>query len=145
MAARWDKLPEHRRPHYTPHQRWRILQIGRLRGDSPAEIAFAVRVSLNTIRNWTAELELRPDRQTVGSLVKPIPPVRRFSDSLRHLVQTMARMGFQSPAQIAGTLARTGWILAAQTARRILAEPPVRPLPPPPVPARTLDTLEPVH
>ena len=132
MASRWDKLPERRRPHYTPHQRWCILEIARLRGDSAAEIAHAVRVSVNTIRNWTAELAMRLDRDTVGSLVTPTPPVRRFSDSLRHLAQTMARLGFRSANQIAATLARAGWTLAAQTVRRILAEPPVRSVPPPP-------------
>jgi transposase InsO family protein len=147
VAARWDKLPEHRRPHYTPQQRWLILHAARLRGDSAAEIAHTVRVSVNTIRNWTAELALDPERQTVGSLVKPVPPVRRYSDSVRHLVQVMARLGFASPAEIAGTLVRAGWTLAAQTARRILAEPPARTPPPPTSPRRPVgaDTLEPAR
>jgi hypothetical protein len=63
VASRWDKLPEHRRPHYTPHQRWLILQAGRLRGDSAAEIAHTVRVSVNTIRNWTSSPWIRSDRR----------------------------------------------------------------------------------
>jgi hypothetical protein len=109
VAARWDKLPEHRRPHYTPHQRWLILHAARLRGDSAVEIAHTVRVSVNTIRNWTTELALDPERQTVGSLVKPTPPVRRYSDSVRHLVQAMAGLGFRRRSPVRSLAPAGSW------------------------------------
>jgi transposase InsO family protein len=70
--------------------------------------------------------------------------VRRYADAVRRAVQTLARLGIPSPEQIAATLVRAGWRLAAQTVRRILAEPPVpRPRPVAAAPVRSV--LEPIR
>jgi transposase InsO family protein len=131
LGSRLDKLPERRRPHYTPHQRWRILELRRLLALSADETAILFRVSTGTMFRWEAEAGREPDKKTVGSLLKPLPPVRRYADVVRHLVQLMDRVGFGGADKVGATLARAGWRLARETVRRYRHEPPVRPLPEP--------------
>jgi transposase InsO family protein len=83
----------------------------------------------NTISNW--ERAANPVARTVGSTVEPVPPVRRFADTVRSTVQLMVRAGFGGEDMIAQTLARAGWAVSARSVRRIAAEKP-RPLPSPP-------------
>jgi transposase InsO family protein len=129
LGGRLDKLPERRRPHYTPAQRWRILEIKRLLALSAEETARLFRVSIGTVLRWEAEAGREPEKTTIGSLLKPTPPLRRFADVVRHLVQRMDRLGFGSAEKIAATLARAGWRLARETVRRYRHEPPVKPHP----------------
>jgi transposase InsO family protein len=84
-------------------------------------------VCANTLSNW--ERSADPTAQTVGVNVKPIPPVRRFADVVRRLVQTMARLGFGGEDLIAATLARAGWKISARSVRRISKERPLTPAP----------------
>jgi transposase InsO family protein len=129
LGSRLDKLPERRRPHFTPQQRWRILELKRLLALSVDEAATLFRVSTGTIFRWEAEAGRGPEKQTVGSLLKPVPPVRRYADVVRHIVQLMDRLGFGGAEKIAATLARAGWRLARETVRRYRHEP--RVVPPP--------------
>lgn len=129
LGSRLDKLPERRRPHYTPHQRWRILEIRRLLAFSADETATLFRLSTGTILRWEAEAGKEPGKDTIGSLLEPTPPVRRYGDVVHHLVQTMDRLGFQGAQTIAATLARAGWRLARETVRRYRHEAPVAPSP----------------
>ncbi len=135
LRARLSKIPEKNRPYYTPAQRFQILELKRLLGWTRAETASAVMVCPNTIGNW--EGQVQPGKDTVGSTVKPTPPVVRMSDALRSLVQTMKRLGFGSDDLIALTLLRAGWEISARSIGRILREP-LRPAPvmaePPTVP-----------
>jgi hypothetical protein len=129
LGGRLDKLPERRRPHYTPIQRWRILEIKRVLALSAEETARLFRVSIGTVLRWEAEAGREPEKTTIGSLLKPTPPLRRYADVVRHLVQRMDGLGFGSAEKIAATLARAGWRLARETVRRYRHEPPVRPQP----------------
>jgi transposase InsO family protein len=129
LGSRLDKLPERKCPHYTPHQRWRILELRRLLALSADEAATLFRVSTGTIFRWESEAGREPDKKTVGSLLTPLPPVRRYADVVRHVVQLMDRVGFGGAEKIAATLARAGWRLARETVRRYRHEPPVRPRP----------------
>jgi hypothetical protein len=61
LGGRLDKLPERRRPHYTPPQRWRILEIKRLLAFSSEETARVFRVSVGTILRWEAEAGRAPE------------------------------------------------------------------------------------
>lgn len=131
LAARWDKLPEHRRPYYTPHQRWLILQLRRLLAWSIDETARRVAQCPNTIRNWERELEGKPGQETIGSLVKPVTPIRRYADAVRMQIQMLARFGISKSAEIARVLVRAGSALSAQTVSRVRAEPPLQPGPSP--------------
>jgi len=55
LAERWQKLPERRRPHYTPEQRYRILRLQDLLVLSNRETARLFSVSANTIARWHEE------------------------------------------------------------------------------------------
>jgi hypothetical protein len=143
LGARLDTLPERRRPHFSPHQRWRILEIKRLLALSVEDAARLFRVSTGTLFRWEAEAVREPDRQAIGSLLKPVPPIRRYADVVRHLVQLMDRVGFGGADKIAATLARAGWRLARETVRRYRHEPPVGPRPQLERRARATHTLQP--
>jgi DNA-binding transcriptional regulator YiaG len=55
LGARWDKVPERQRPHYSPEQRFRILRIRSLLSLSQRETAAMFRVSVETIARWEME------------------------------------------------------------------------------------------
>ena len=120
LSERWDKLPEHRRPHYTPHQRFRILELKKLLGWTREETAARCSVSVGTVTRW--EREVNTESETVGSLVVPQPPVRRLADAVRRLVHLMAWSGFGGNERIAQVLARAGHRISKRTVGRILKE-----------------------
>lgn len=122
LAARWDKLPERRRPHYSPQQRFRILWLKNFFAWSRQEAAHVFRVAPATITRWESECLHDDEEQSIGSLLKPEPPVRRFADVVCYLVRDMAASGFGGSRRIAQTLARAGWKLSRRTVQRILAE-----------------------
>lgn len=55
VVERWQKLPERRRPHYTPEQRYRILRLQDFLVLSDGETARLFAVSPNTIGRWHEE------------------------------------------------------------------------------------------
>jgi transposase InsO family protein len=120
LAGRFSRIPEKRRPHYTPAQRFRILEIRNLLGWNRHQTARLFLVCPNTVSNW--ERSADPAARTCGPALSPVPPVRRLADSVRHVVRTMARLGFGGQDQIAATLARAGWRLSARSVRRVLKE-----------------------
>jgi transposase InsO family protein len=134
LAARMDKIPERRRPFYTPSQRFRILEIKSLLGWNQGRAAQVFRVCSNTIANWEAHAD--PGARTVGSTVKPVPPVRRLADVVRSTIEAMGRLGFGGDDLTALTLARAGWRLSARSVSRIRRERPRQPLPSPPTPTK---------
>ncbi len=123
LGARLDKLPPRKRPHYTPVQRFMILMQAQLAGMSQPEAATLFRVSVATISDWSASAN--PDTKTVGSTVKPTPPVRRYNDTVQHLTQLMAGVGFTGYGDIVRHLARAGWRVARTTVRRYVKAPKV--------------------
>jgi putative transposase len=125
LAARWEKIPDRQRPHYTPELRFRILRIKDLLFLTQKETAAMFAVSVNTILRWEAESKTHPETETVGSLVQPTPPVRRYADVVRHLVQAMVLAGFGGNNLIARTLARAGWKLSCRTVGRVRRETPI--------------------
>jgi putative transposase len=145
LGARIDKLPARRRPHYTPVQRFRILQVTQLAGLSCDEASKLFRVSVATLSDWRASAN--PNTQTVGSTVKPSPPVRRYNDTVQHLIQVMAGFGFTGYGDIARHLARAGWRVARTTVRRYVKAPRMTtpPLPAPETPKRAVVARYPHH
>jgi hypothetical protein len=85
---------------------------------SIAETAEHFLVSASTIVRWLKEVAARPERQTVGSLVKATPPVVRYVDVCRRLAQDIESLGFGGNRRIAQTLARAGWAFSARTVGR---------------------------
>ena len=131
LASRWDKIPDRQRPHFSPSARFKILRLKTLLALPADETASTFRVSTGTILRWEQEALGAPERHTVGSLLKPIPPVRRYHDTVRHLIHTIALAGFPGDRSLAAHLARAGWKLARRTIQRIRKEKPT-PLPPAP-------------
>jgi len=134
LAERWHKVPERRRPHYTPHLRFQILELKSLLGLSQKETARLFAISANTVARWEQEVGANPGKEIVGSLVRPNPPVRRYADVVRHLVHTMRVSGFGGCRQIAQTLGRAGWKISKRSVGRIMKEKP----PKTPIPKRTV-------
>jgi len=124
--ARFARLAERKRPHFTPAQRFRLAEIKNLLGWSAAQAARTFLVCPNTILNW--ERAADPQGRTAGSTVKPTPPIRRAADVVRATIQTMARLGFGGEDMIARVLARAGWRVSARSVARYRRE---RSLPPP--------------
>ena len=147
LAERWHKIPERRRPHYTPHLRFQILELKSLLGLSQKETAQLFAISKNTVARWEQEVATNPGEETVGSLVRPNPPVRRYADVVRHLVHTMHSAGFGGCKQIAQTLGRAGWKIAERSVGRMVKEKsPQTPVPERPAkPARALRARHPHH
>jgi transposase-like protein len=125
LASRFRKIPERQRPHYSPAQRFRILEIRSLLGWNAKDTARAFLVCPNTILNW--EKTADPEAKTVGSTVSPTPPVRRAADVVRAVVQNMTRLGLGGQDLVARILARAGWRVSARSVGRYRRE---RPLPP---------------
>jgi hypothetical protein len=132
LASRWDKLPERHRPHYTPHARYRILRFKTLLALPAHETARSFRVSTGTVLRWEQEALSEPQRPTGGSLLQPVPPVRRYCDRVRHLVQTVVLAGLPGDRSLAAHLARAGLKLSRRTVQRIRKEETIAPTPPPP-------------
>src|ERR1019366_3841253 len=103
LGARWDKVPERHRPHYVPEQRFRILRLRSFLCLSQRETAEMFRVSPETIARWEMETT-STDGEAPHPLIAPNPPVRRFADVVRALVQTMELVGFGGNDLIARTL-----------------------------------------
>jgi transposase InsO family protein len=129
LRARLAKIPEGRRPYYSPAHRFQILGLKHLLGWTRSEAAATFLDCPNTIGNW--EAQVRPGTNTVGSTVKPTPPVVRMTDAVRSLVQTLKRLGFGSDDLLAMTLVRAGWKISARTVGRIVRQN-LRPEPIPP-------------
>jgi hypothetical protein len=120
LAARFGKIPERKRPHYSPAQRFRILEIKSLLGWSAHQAAQAFLVCPNTIHNW--EHAADPESRTVGSTVDPTPPVRRAADVVRAVAQAMTRLGLGGQDMASRILARAGWRVSARSVGRYRKE-----------------------
>jgi transposase InsO family protein len=118
LGERWDKIADRRRPHYTPEQRYRIVRLRRVLHLSVRDIARVIRVSTDTVYEWDREARREPGRETVGSLVKPTPPVRRYDDAVHHVVQTMGMLGFGGHQKIAEYLGRAAIKVSKRTVGR---------------------------
>ncbi|MDL1950166.1 hypothetical protein FBQ97_10180 [Acidobacteria bacterium ACD] len=131
LAARLGKLPEHRRPQYTPEQRFAVLRVKDALLLSADETARRFALSASTIHRWAAEERRRPGESRIGSLFRPVPPVRRYADVVRHLVEHLSRLGLGGAGRVAHEMARFGWRVSKRTVARYRSETPAaRPSPP---------------
>jgi hypothetical protein len=72
--VRWSRVPPRRRPHYTPVQRMRILQLKAARGWSSEEAARVFMIDEQTLQAWLR----RVDEGGEGALVQVHEPVHKF-------------------------------------------------------------------
>ena len=133
--ARLARIPALRRPHYQPSQRLAILELRAVRGWSLAQTARIFQVTTATIASWSKRLD---ETGPTALLRTPGPPVNRFPDLVRYLVQRLQtlcpRLGKVKLAQL---LARAGLHLGVSTVGRIRRERPA----PLPAPAHPLESL----
>ncbi len=117
--GRWKRSRSRRRPHYTPIQRMRVLQLRAARGWNLEKTARVFLVDLQTLLIWMRRL----DEQGERTLLQTIEPVNRYPDFVRNLVRQLKRlfprMGYERMAQV---LARAGLHLGATTIRRMVRE-----------------------
>ena len=117
--GRWERARSRRRPHYTPTQRMRILQLRAARGWTLERTARVFLMDLQTLQIWMRRL----DEQGERDLIQTVEPVNRYPDFVRNLVRQLKRlfptMGYERMAQV---LARVGLRLGATTIRRIVQE-----------------------
>jgi transposase-like protein len=117
--GRWERSRTRRRPHYTPTQRMRILQLRAARGWTLEKTARVFLFDFQTLQIWMRRL----DEQGERDLIQTVEPVNRYPDFVRNLVRQLKRlfptMGYERLAQV---LARVGLHLGATTIRRIVRE-----------------------
>jgi putative transposase len=118
--TRWSRLSTRRRPHYTPIERMRILQVKAARGWSREQAAHSFLIDEQTMRSWLR----RVDEEGERALVRISEPVNKFPDFVRYLVkQLKVLLPTMGKVRIAQFLARAGLHLGATTVGRMLKEP----------------------
>ena len=117
--GRWERSRSRRRPHYTPVQRMRILQLRAARGWTLEKTGRVFLVDLQTLMIWMRRLDERDDR----ALIQTVEPVNRYPDFVRNLVRQLKRLFPEMGSErMAHFLARAGLLLGATTIRRIERE-----------------------
>jgi len=135
LRERLKRMEPRRRPHYSPEARFRILEHARKFLLSVEQAAARFLVTPQTLYNWLAELRQHPQRRTLGSLLRPVPPLRRYANVVRSLARQMKAFGFGGNKLIAATLAQVGWKPSPRSIGRFCKEksrpdtPPVAPRP----------------
>ena len=83
--SRWSRLSSRKRPHYTPIQRMRVLQLRAARGWSYEQAAAVFVVGEQTLKPWLRRI----DEEGESALVQLSEPVNRFPDFVRYLVRQL--------------------------------------------------------
>lgn len=122
LRARLRRLDPHRRPHFKPWQRLAVLYHRARYGMSLEATAKAFVVSVQTVINWTRDVE-----SGLTHLVQAREPMNKLPDLVReiarHLKREWPRWGSR---RIAGILARLGIKASRTSVQRILREGPPR-------------------
>ena len=133
--ARWGRLPCRRRPHFTPIQRMRILQVKAARGWSCEQASVAFMIDEQTMRSWLR----RVDEEGESGLIQTSEPVNKFPEFVRYLVkQLKVLLPTIGKVRIAQVLARAGLHLGVTTVGRMLRE--TEPIPEETAPLEVIET-----
>jgi len=111
-------LPVHR-TRYSPEERFEIVTYIRTFALSYREAAKEFHVNEQTIGRWIHELDLEPNKTTIGSLLKPVPPLQTIDDSVRGLVVMLDALKVGGSLRIAQTLVRETIRISDETVRKI--------------------------
>jgi transposase InsO family protein len=118
LRSRLERIEARRRSHYTPSERFQILAFMKTWLLSAEQTAQRFLVSPRTISRWLKEATREPAKQTIGCLVKAVPPLRAYCHVVRDLVATMEALDFGGSKRIAQTLARSAIKVGTETVRR---------------------------
>jgi len=120
---RWSRSSAHKRPHYGPVHRLRILQLRASRGWTTEQTAQRFLVTEDTIAAWMRRL----DEEGEEGLVRIGEPINKYPDFVGYLVR---RLKLACPSlgkvRIAQVLARAGLHIGASTVGRMLKRGPRR-------------------
>ncbi len=115
--GRMERVPPHRRPHYSRLERMAIMELRAARGWSARQAAARFHVTLTTLGSWKARID---ERGPNALLWIPVP-VNKFPDLVRYIVRRLKllcpRLG---KVKIAEMLCRAGLHLAPTTVGRFL-------------------------
>jgi putative transposase len=124
--ARMERVPAHRRPHYTPLERMAILELRAAHGWSARQAAERLLITPTTVGAWMGRI----NEDGPHALLQIRQPVNRFPDLVRYVVHRLKllcpRLG---KVKIAEMLCRAGLHLAPTTVGRMLKEEPRFPEP----------------
>lgn len=116
---RFERIPAHRRPNYSPEERLEILELRAINGWSQVKTAKRFHLAENTISSWMKRL----DEQGADGLLRIGIPVNKFPEFVHYVVQRLKlicpRLGKK---RIADMLCRAGLVLATTTVGRFLKE-----------------------
>lgn len=119
--ARWQRQPTRKRPHYTPAQRMRILQLRAARGWTIEQTAERFLLAPLTLQLWMDRLDEHGER----AFIETAEPVNKFPDFVRVLVrQLKLLLPSMGSVRIAQLVARIGIRLSATSVRRMARERP---------------------
>jgi len=121
-AALVQKVARLHRFQWSKEARLEILRLKKAERLTTVEAARRASVSPSTIHRWEAEAFAHPDRTTIGTLLKSIPPVRRIADAVREKAREIDAMGLLGARSIAQHLSRAALRISATTVRRIRKE-----------------------
>lgn len=118
QRARLERFPARQRKHSTPEERFRIVVLMQTYGLSRAETAEIFLVNSQTISRWEREALAEPEAESIGSLVRAMPPLRGYDDVVKRLAQMLDLFGIGGSKAIAQMLARAGLKIGRETVRR---------------------------
>ena len=106
--GRWARSRSKRRPHYSPIQRLRVLQLRAARGWTLEKTARVFLIDLQTLLHWMRRVDEPGERP----LIQTVEPINRYPDFVRNLVRQLKclfpAMGYERMAQV---LARVGTVV----------------------------------
>jgi transposase InsO family protein len=124
--ARMERVPAHRRPHYTPLERMAILELRAAHGWSARQAAERLLITPTTVGAWMGRI----NGDGPHALLQIRQPVNKFPDLVRYIVRRLKllcpRLG---KVKIAEILCRAGLHLAPTTVGRMLKQEEVFPEP----------------
>ncbi len=128
LRTRFERVPPKSRPHFSPPERLRVLQLKAARGWSAAETARRLLLAPSTVAAWLKRL----DEEGEQALVRVPVPVNRFPELVAQLARELRRL-FPSlgKQKIAEFLARGALHLSPSTVGRMLRRQPDGGPPPP--------------
>ena len=83
--GRMERVPPHRRPHYSPLERMAIMELRAARGWSARQAAARFHVTPTTLGSWKARID---ERGPNALLWIPVP-VNKFPDLVRYIVRRL--------------------------------------------------------
>src|SRR5262245_40870208 len=123
LRTRLRRLAPHRRPHYRPWERLRILWHQARHRLSLEATARTFVVSVQTLLNWKCDLA-----RAAGQLVRARRPVNTLPDLVVEIVHRVRReWPAWGPRRVAQVLARLGVAASRSTVQRMLRRAPRRP------------------